>query len=57
MPILLFALWATPVVFVQEGLLDDKVFTGRYREDHIRTVKEEKIKFIDGELHSKELNL
>ena len=52
LPFLLFALWATPVVIAQEGLLDRKVFTGRYQENHISTVKEEEIKFVDGELHS-----
>ncbi len=52
LPILLFALWATPVVLAQEGLLDDKVFTGRYQENHISTVKDEELKFLDGELHS-----
>ncbi len=50
--ILLFVLWATPVVCAQEGLLDDKVFIGRYKENHISNAKEEEIKFIDGELHS-----
>ena len=50
--ILLFALWTASVVFAQEGLLDDKVFIGRYKENHISDVKEEEIKFIDGELHS-----
>lgn len=52
LPILLFALWTAPVVCAQEGLLDDKVFIGRYKENHISNVKEEEIKFIDGELHS-----
>lgn len=49
---LLFALWAAPVVLAQERLLDDKVFTGQYQENHISTVKEEELKFVDGELHS-----
>lgn len=52
LPVLLFALWATPVVLAQESLLDDKVFKGRYQENHIRTLKEEQLKFVDGELHS-----
>jgi len=52
LPILLFALWTAPVVCAQKGLLDDKVFIGRYKENHISHVKEEEIKFIDGELHS-----
>ncbi len=53
LPILLFTLWATPVVFAQEGLLDDKVFIGRSIENHISNAKEEEIKFIDGKLHSR----
>lgn len=50
--LVLFVLWAAPVVCAQEGLLDDKVFTGQYQENHISTVKEEELKFVDGELHS-----
>ena len=45
-------LWTAPVVWAQEGLLDDKVFLGRYKEKHISIVREEKITFMDGELHS-----
>jgi hypothetical protein len=45
-------LWAAPVVCAQRGLLDDKVFIGQYKENHISTVQEEELKFIDGELHS-----
>jgi len=52
LPILLIALWATPVARAQESPLDDKVFTGRYQENHISTEKEEELKFVDGELHS-----
>jgi hypothetical protein len=48
----LFMLWTAPVVWAQEGLLDDKVFLGRYKEKHISIVREEKITFMDGELHS-----
>ena len=47
-----FMLWAASVVYAQDGLLDDKVFMGRYTENHISTVKEEKLTFMDGELHS-----
>jgi len=50
--ILLIALWATPVVLAQESLLDDKVFIGRYQENHIASEKEEELKFVDGKLHS-----
>jgi len=52
LPILLFVLWTAPVVCAKEGLLDDKVFTGQYQENHISNVKEEELKFVDGELHS-----
>ena len=48
----LFMLWTAPIVWAQEGLLDDKVFSGRYTENHISTVKEEKLTFRDGKLHS-----
>lgn len=48
----LFLLGTATIVFAQEGLLDDKVFIGSYTENHISTVKEEKLSFIDGELHS-----
>lgn len=52
LPLVLFLLWAAPVVCAQEGLLDDKVFIGRYKENHISTVQEDELKFIGGELHS-----
>ena len=45
-------LWAAPAVCAQEGLLDDMVFSGRSQENHISTVREEKLTFMDGELHS-----
>jgi len=48
----LFMLLAVPVVYGQEGLLDNKVFMGRYKENHISPVKEEKLTFMNGELHS-----
>ena len=51
-PVALFLLWVASVVFAQEGILDDKVFLGRYTENHISTVNEEKLTFMDGELHS-----
>lgn len=51
-PVALFMLWAVPVVCAQEGLLDDKVFLGRSKENHISTVKEEKLTFMNGALHS-----
>lgn len=48
----LLMLWAASVAYAQDGLLDDKVFMGRYTENHISTVKEEKLTFMDGMLHS-----
>ena len=50
--VVLFMLWAASVVYAQEGLLDDKVFMGRYKEKHISAVNEEKLTFMNGELHS-----
>ena len=47
-----FMLWAASVVYAQDGLLDDKVFMGRYTENHLSTVREEKLTFWGGELHS-----
>ena len=39
-------------VIAQEGLLDGKIFVGQYREKHIRTVKEDELRFMSGEFHS-----
>ena len=36
----------------QEGQLDGKVFIGQYREKHKRTLKEDELKFMNGEFHS-----
>ena len=40
------------IVLAQEGLLDGKAFVGQYRENHKRAVKEDELKFINGEFHS-----
>lgn len=46
------ALLNTTVVIAQEGLLDGKIFVGQSREKHIRTVKEDELRFNNGEFHS-----
>jgi hypothetical protein len=40
------------VVFSQEGILDGKVFVGQYRENHKRAVKEDELRFMNGDFHS-----
>ena len=40
------------IVIAQEGLLDGKVYVGQSREKHIRTVKEDELRFMNGEFHS-----
>ena len=40
------------IVTAQEGLLDGKVFVGQYREKHKSAVKEDELRFFDGEFHS-----
>jgi len=46
-------LFGMTIVIAQEGLLDGKVFVGKYREDHKRgAVKEDELRFINSEFHS-----
>jgi len=45
-------IFSTAVAAAQEGLLDGKVFIGRYREKHKRAVKEDELRFMNGEFHS-----
>jgi hypothetical protein len=40
------------IVIAQEGLLDGKVFIGQYREKHKSDVKEDELRFMNGEFHS-----
>ena len=40
------------IVIAQENLLDGNVYVGQSREKHIRTVKEDELRFINGEFHS-----
>jgi hypothetical protein len=48
----LVIMFSTAVAAAQEGLLDGKIFIGRYREKHKRVVKEDELKFMNGEFHS-----
>ena len=48
----LVTMFGITIVIAQEGLLDGKVFVGQYREKHKRAVKEDELKFLDGEFHS-----
>jgi hypothetical protein len=45
-------MFAITIVLAQEGLLDGNAFVGQYRENHKRAVKEDELKFINGEFHS-----
>jgi hypothetical protein len=45
-------LFSTAIVIAQEGLLYGKVFVGKYREKHIRAVKEDELRFMNGEFQS-----
>jgi hypothetical protein len=54
---LIFALglvivFSTGLAAAQEGQLDGKVFVGQYREKHKRAIKEDELRFTDGEFHS-----
>lgn len=49
--VVLFSTTAT--VNAQEDPLEGKVFTGQFREKHIRAVEEDELRFIEGEFHSK----
>ena len=48
----LVILFSMTNVIAQEGLLDGKIFVGQFREKHIRTVKEDELRFMSGEFHS-----
>ena len=48
----LVTMFGITIVIAQEGLLDGKVFVGQYREKHKRAVKEDELRFLDGEFHS-----
>jgi hypothetical protein len=48
----LVIMFGITIVVAQEGLLDGKVFVGQYREKHKSAVKEDEIRFLNGEFHS-----
>ena len=48
----LVIVFSTTMAVAQEGQLDGKVFVGQYREKHKRAIKEDELRFIDGEFHS-----
>ena len=48
----LLIMFGITIVVAQEGLLDGKVFVGQYREKHKRAVKEDELRFLNGEFHS-----
>jgi hypothetical protein len=48
----LVIMFGITIVIAQEGLLDGKVFVGQYREKHKRAVKEDELRFLNGEFHS-----
>ena len=48
----LVVLFGFTVVIAQEGLLDGKVFIGQSREKHKSAVKEDELRFMNGEFHS-----
>ena len=48
----LVILFGMTIVIAQKGLLDGKVFVGQSKEKHIRTVKEDELRFMNGEFHS-----
>ena len=50
--VILVIMFSTAVAAAQEGLLDGKIFIGRYREKHKRVVTEDELKFMNGEFHS-----
>ena len=45
-------LFSITIVIAQEGLLDGKVFVGNSQEKHIRAVKEDELRFMNGKFHS-----
>ena len=48
----LVILFSITIVIAQEGILDGKVFVGQYREQHKRVVKEDELRFMNGEFQS-----
>ena len=48
----LVIVFSTTIAVAQEGQLDGKVFIGQYREKHKRVVKEDELRFMNGEFHS-----
>jgi hypothetical protein len=48
----LVVLFSFTNVIAQEGLLDGKVFVGQSIEKHRRAVKEDELRFINGEFYS-----
>jgi hypothetical protein len=40
------------IVIAQEDILEGKVFVGQYRENHKKPVKEDELRFMNGEFHS-----
>lgn len=50
--LVLVTMFGITIAIAQEGLLDGKVFVGQYREKHKSAVKEDELRFLDGEFHS-----
>jgi hypothetical protein len=48
----LLIVFSTAIAVAQEGQLDGKVFVGQYREKHKRAIREDELRFTDGEFHS-----
>ena len=48
----LLIVFSTAIAEAQEGQLDGKVFVGQYREKHKRAIREDELRFTDGEFHS-----
>ena len=48
----LVILFSVTIVIAQEGLLDGKVFVGQSKEKHKRAVKEDELRFMNGEFQS-----
>ena len=44
--------FSAAIAVAQEGSLDGKVFIGQYREKHKRAIKEDELRFMNGEFHS-----
>lgn len=48
----LVIIFSAEIAVAQEGILDGKIFIGQYKEKHKRGVKEDELKFMNGEFHS-----